>query len=785
VKTKQLVAIGAGGLAALALIWYLALSPSTGAAVEPGPSELALTAAQSGTGSWVRYVITLKNLGGVPFNGDVVLLNRTDTPAGPGPVRLPPMRVTPSVFGPVGTAAVPAVPTDSAYQVHLQLPGRHETGVSIFAPPDYVFVEARDNRGHTIAHETVDHTDTVPVAVFSGGAIAGSQLTEVTLGDSALSVFSFDRGRTVPTDAALLATYSTIVLDQFDTGSLSRQQLQALRDFVGLGGNLVVVAGGSWRSTVLPLPPDLLPLIPNGTASSSLAGVPALNGRSIDVHAPVARGTLRPGARTVLAEEGHPLVSELDYGAGQVVELAFDPAAAPLVGTKTAIDAWTQAVGRGLVVTGGHGAGTRTLLGPESLPLDLFPPALDSPLPSPWLVGPLLLAYLLLVAPVNYLFLRQRLHRPALVWISTPLIALLFAGSFYTIGGALQGTLRDNEFQLMKVAPDGTVADFEYNQVLFPVRGNHRLELSPGALIVPMTLQTYEDFAGTCESCLIQLAGVQVGEEHVLPGRQPIVTERGVAYGSVRILGSAAVRHRPLGVVASLKITGGLLMGTVQNAGHTALHGLAVYTFDGLSYERVPIPDLPPGATVKIAAAPNTVTATRGPPAGDSAREQVLGRAIAMAALAQNPQPVLVGFTDLAPGKLLVDGMTPVRAGLAAVEQPLLIEGADSMLAQWSRVRLAGISGSLKDGFRNVYDIELPPGTGAFDLAYNSRTYGSVELYDWAAGAWRAAAGVALTAGTPGRVSVSIGAAVLQDGLVRVRVNEARVSWGADFVLPS
>jgi hypothetical protein len=520
-----------------------------------------------------------------------------------------------------------------------------------------------------------------------------------------------------------------------------------------------------------------------------LTAVPALNGRSVDVRAPVAKGTLRPGARTVLAGDGLPLVAELDYGAGQVVELAFDPAAAPLVGTKTAIDAWSQAVARGLVVQGQHAAATRTLVGPESLPLDLFPPAMDSPLPSPWLVGPLLVAYLLLVAPINYLLLRRRLHRPALVWISTPLIALLFAGSFYTIGGALQGTLRDSEVQLFKVAPDGAVAAFEYNQVLFPSRGNHRLQLTPGALVVPMTLQTYEDFAGTCDSCLIQLAGVQIGEEHALPGRDPVVTERGVAYGSVRIVGESTIQHRALGVVPHLKVSGTILQGTLQNVGSAPLRDVAIYTFDGLNYDRLGVPDLAPGATVSVAAAPNAVGTTAAGSAAQSgqAREQVLGRAIAMAALGQSPQPVLVGFTDLTPGKLLVDGNTPVRAGVAVVEQPLLLEGADSMLAQWARVRLAGISGSVKDGgYQDVYDIVLPHGAPAFNLAYNARTYESFEVWDWAAGDWQSVSGQPPATGiTTGRISVPIAGSMVRDGLVRVRVKELAVSWGADFFLPS
>src|SRR5439155_17733914 len=179
-----------------------------------------------------------------------------------GTAGLPLPRV-PAGLGSVGTAAVPAVAPDSAYQVRLALAARHETTVSIFAPPDYAFAEARDRSGRVITPAQVDHADGVPVAVLSDSPVPAGQLAEVAYGDSGLTVFSFDRPRSFPADAALLAGYVTIVLDQFDTGSLTRQQVEALRDFVGLGGNLVVGARPSWRRTVLTLPATLLPLVPS------------------------------------------------------------------------------------------------------------------------------------------------------------------------------------------------------------------------------------------------------------------------------------------------------------------------------------------------------------------------------------------------------------------------------------------------------------------------------------------------------------------------------------------
>lgn len=782
-KSRHLVAAGALAVAAIGVIWYLSLAPSRGSSVAPGPDSIALTATQMGTGSWVRYLVNVKNLGDAEYDGDVLLVNRSDSgQAKPGAAPLPYSRVAPAGAGTVGTAAVPAVAPDSAYKVHVAIASRQQATLSFFAPPDYGVVEARDDSDQPIAGVQVDRSDGVPIAVLSDSETAADQLVDLKLGELPLTVFSFQHGRGFPSDASLLAGYVTIVLDQFNSGSLSRDQQRALLDFVGLGGNLVLVGGSSWRQTVLPLPADLTPVRPTSTAGASMAPVAALAGHSGDVQAPVAEGTVRKGARSALAENSLPLVAEAGYGAGLVVQLAFDPAAAPLAGTPVATDAWTQALTRGLAMPPGAGPPTHTLLGPESLPLDLFPPAADSPLPSPWLVGPLLAAYLLVVGPANYLVLRQRLHRPSLVWISTPLIAVLFAGSFYTIGSRLQGTLRDDEVQLIKVAPPGTVSSFEYNQVLFPSRGDHQLQAARGALMAPLTLRTYQDFAGTCDRCLVQLAGVQIGEEHVQEGPQPSVLERGVAYGSVRIVGTASVQHRTAGVASRLSVSGGHLKGTLVNLGSGALRNLAVFGYDGVNYQRIPLPDLPPGATVTVDSAPESVGASTLPPGvqpSQSARDDVIENAIAMAALAQSPQPVLVGYTELAPGRLLVDGAAPRRLGLAAFEQPLSVEAADGMLADWSRVRLAAIGGDSRRGYTDVYDIEVPAGAGSFQLAYDGRQYGSAQLFDWATGSWRAA-----QAGSSQESGVHVDAGLIQDGVVRVRVNELRVTWGTGFRLP-
>src|SRR6185437_9543694 len=79
-------------------------------------------------------------------------------------------------------------------------------------------------------------------------------------------------------------------------------------------------------------------------------------------------------------------------------------------------------------------------------------PALD--LPAWWLIGGLVLIYVLLVGPVNYFVLRA-LNRRMLAWITVPAIAVVAAGGAY--GGSIltKGTSAEaNQITIIHVAQD-------------------------------------------------------------------------------------------------------------------------------------------------------------------------------------------------------------------------------------------------------------------------------------------------------------------------------------------
>jgi hypothetical protein len=206
-RTRPVIVVSVVVLAAVALVWYVALAPSRASFVEPGPSELAVTATQNGNGSWVRYLVNVKNLGDVGYDGDVVLVNRIQGSAAPGtsPAVMPYTHAVPPAAMSIGTAAVPAVAPDSAYEAHVTVPSRQEVTVSFFAPPGYAQAEALDNSGQPLGGTSVERNDTIPIAVISDSATAADQLAALSIADVPLTVFDFRRGRGFPADASLLA----------------------------------------------------------------------------------------------------------------------------------------------------------------------------------------------------------------------------------------------------------------------------------------------------------------------------------------------------------------------------------------------------------------------------------------------------------------------------------------------------------------------------------------------------------------------------------------------------
>ncbi len=773
-----LALVGAGVLSA---VWYAILAPSNGASVAPGGSALEIAAVQTGTGSWYRYLVTVQNRGDLDVEGDVVLAARS---ASDPPVSLPSRNWRSYVPPPVGTARLPALTPDAVYQARVVIPAHAQRTLAFLARDGFNQALLAAEDGSVLASAGVERGAGVTVAVLSSRETTATLLQTLTYDFLSLRVTSITQARSLPASPLLLGGFSIVVLDQFETAQLNQRQLEALRDFVGLGGQLLLVGGSTWRATLAPLPAELLPLRPKATTTTSLAAVGELADRSSDLTGSVLSGDVAPGARVVLnSPEGLPLMVEAAYGAGRVVELAFDPAAEPLASARLSALAWSQGLGRLLQPALVRSSPLGTLLEPETVGATLFPPAPPPDLPSLWVVGPALLVYVLLVGPLNYLFIRRRWGRPHLLWVSTPVVVAVFAGSFYAVGLGLQRNLEDRRVQVLRPAAAGQLSVTDYDRLTFGGRGDHRLDVTGPALAAPLTTEFYRAAVAACERCVLSLAGLRPGEERVLPATTPVVLERGIAYGSVRAVGLSSLEPSPIRLDHQLALVQGRIVGTVANHGDRSLRSVSLYLAGADGYRRAVLAaEIKPGQGVAVDAVPENVALAdpllglRRQPAAD------LLDSLARSALGRSPQPLLMARVDPLPSRLLVDGAAPAAQAVAVLEQPAGVDSADALLDSFASRRLASSSGDPRSGYLDAYDLYLPRVEGGLTLNTDSALQGLLEVFDWAGGAWTK---------LPSRVDpkdsnrrlTPIPAGLYPSGLLRVRYREARIGWGAELTL--
>jgi len=276
-----------------------------------------------------------------------------------------------------------------------------------------------------------------------------------------------------PTDVLRLAGLDAIVVGDFDSASLGGEQRQALLDFVGLGGSLVVTGGDAATRTVAPLPEALVPLRPEATTSASLAPLADLAGQTTDIVTPVATGQLRSGRVLVGGLHGPPLVIQASYGWGHVIQLTYDPFAvtssSPATAGLRAIPYWSTALMRATktadalpLVRGDQSSGPPA---PEWSVLDWFPgppPARGGP------AGPLLVVYPLLIGGAAFVLGRGRGRRPA-EWLALPVLVAVVTAAVVPVGWGLGASrLTSDEIAIERLGPPGTTATVESYHRLMP-----------------------------------------------------------------------------------------------------------------------------------------------------------------------------------------------------------------------------------------------------------------------------------------------------------------------------
>lgn len=495
-------------------------------------------------------------------------------------------------------------------------------------------------------------------------------------------------------DSAIpLRAFDILAIDDFATDGLTARQRAAITDYVDAGGDLLIGTGAAWRKSLAGLPVSLLPIQPDGTTvlDSSALGASAVE---------VATGSLTNG-HPWLSENTHPLLVERPVGAGMVTMATFDWMQQPV-----AINAQTRAVMRQVMARAffgpegsaqnfpygmggpvGLGSQASVALKSNSLTAVLGNlPGLD--LPSLQLTGVLVLLYVLIVGPLNYIVLGA-LHRRALAWVTVPVIAVLAAAGAYGVGVFTKGrSVQINQVAIIHIQRGWDRAYEEvYTGVIPPSRGDYQANIGGEGLLI---------------SPIANTGGFNGGGYAVLGGLRVNVASNGVTLPGMTAfsLGGFAtesITSAPA-LSAHLQLVNGQITGTIENHSRTTFTDAVLIAGD--SYQTIPA--LKPGATATVSLTPKAVNAfgqplyTRiynsnyygggfgpgGPTVTAAQRDQfaktqilsLLPTGIGFKGITSATSPLLVAWTHDAVQSVTVNGAHPRSTAMSAVALSLAVD---------------------------------------------------------------------------------------------------------------
>lgn len=333
---------------------------------------------------------------------------------------------------------------DTVYRTPLDLPRGSRKQVFVYVAPEpytrSLRAEVIDAEGHVVASRPFSlrmaEQEDLIVGVVTESPWGAVDLTAQTPGVGAVYQVNW-RVAYVPPLAEALAGLDVLLIHDADTGALNVEQRQALERWVLCGGHLIVAGGDAWQRTSAGVQ-ALLPVELRGSVVredvGALAGylrLPAdpLRGRTV-----VARAVLKAGAVELAGQDELPLLARHSYGAGVVDFLAVDPQAEPLRSWDGLPQLWYAlivSVGQRPAWTWGFSDWTAA----RQATLTLF----HTMLPGLLQLYGFLLAYVILVGPVNYALLRW-LNRREWAWFTTPAVIVLFSALGYTVGFNLRGS---------------------------------------------------------------------------------------------------------------------------------------------------------------------------------------------------------------------------------------------------------------------------------------------------------------------------------------------------------
>ncbi|MDD2585506.1 MAG: hypothetical protein PHT79_03855 [Syntrophomonadaceae bacterium] len=419
----------------------------------------------------------------------------------------------------------------------------------------------------------------------------------------------------IPVNGLLLESLDVLVVNDFSTATLSKEQLAAINTWVEQGGMAVAAGGVNWQKTLGPLPDTFLPVKVTGSKSiSSIPELESIAGKKLAASHSfvISEGEVTGG--NIIARAGDtPLIVQQKIGKGNVVYLGYDLAMEPFRNWSGNEQVWHTILSRcdpHNIMSAGN---SKEELIHRSNRINSFLtniPATD--LPSGGKLATFLLIYVLILGPVIYLILRK-LDRRDLGWVIIPLVAILIFSSTYFFGFKAKGRdVFQKVVSIVTIEPGIQHARVNSSIGVFaPTRTEYNIDL-PGDKIV--ILQPQDMPRGRMMSSYAYGPGYDSAESipavaTIAQGKNTRVTFEDASRWSMRTVYCEENISKPGDIIGDLYTKDGKICGTIINKTNGVLTNCLVFSTYG--YQKIARMD--PGEKVDIEFIPRIKNSYTGP----------------------------------------------------------------------------------------------------------------------------------------------------------------------------
>ncbi|OQY34833.1 MAG: hypothetical protein B6243_05200 [Anaerolineaceae bacterium 4572_5.2] len=326
---------------------------------------------------------------------------------------------------------------------------------------------------------------------------------------------AFLSAETIPEISLGLQALDILVIANTDITRLDGAQIEAIKEWNAQGGQLVFGGGTQWQTTLAGFE-DILPLKITGTRTVDIQS--GFNTSDADLtlaNIVLLDGVLQDDSKILFQDGGIPLVVQRPIGAGILTLLTFDP-------NISAFRTWENtAFFYDHILSSASGRQDFTSIKDWDAIIEATSRFQNLELPATSLVFGILIVYIVLLGPVQYLVMK-RLKKLEWSWITIPIIILTFTLGLIFTGWGLRGEKpRLNHLAVVHHWAEQEEASMSgFVGIFAPRRDSYQTKIEGDFFPQPVTSQ-YSDTPNTEWSFIMQansfLAETQIDNSEIMP----------------------------------------------------------------------------------------------------------------------------------------------------------------------------------------------------------------------------------------------------------------------------